>query len=73
MTMTRLKDSDDSEEADPWGVLIHEAASEVRTKYYEHVQSFQNEGLSEIEAKKKAFSEILPVLRKEFSEYGRVL
>ena len=58
-------DADDSKEADPWGVLIHEAASELRTKYYELVQSFQNEGLSEIEAKKKAFSEILPILRRE--------
>ena len=60
-----MNESDDSEEADPWGVLIHEAASELRTKYYELVQSFQNEGLSEIEAKKKAFSEILPVLREK--------
>ena len=43
--------------------LIHEAAAELRTKYDELVQSFQNEGLSEIEAKKEAFSEILPALR----------
>ena len=60
-----MNESDDSEEADPWGVLIHEAASELRTKYYELVQSFQNEELSEIEGKKEAFSEILPLLRKE--------
>ena len=60
-----MNESDDSEEADPWGVLIHEAASELRTKYYELVQSFQNEELTEIEANRKAFSEMLPVLRKE--------
>ena len=60
-----MNESDESEEADPWGVLIHHAASELRTKYDELVQNFQNEGLSKIEAKKKAFSEILPVLRKE--------
>ena len=60
-----MKESDDSEEADRWGVLVHEAASELRTKYDEFVQSFQNEGMSEIEEKKEAFSEILPVLRKE--------
>ena len=51
-------DSDESEEADPWGVLIHEAAMELRTKHNELVQSFQNDGFSEIDAKKQAFSEI---------------
>ena len=56
-------DESGSEEVDPWGVLIQEAAAELRTKYDELVQSFQNEGLSEIEAKKEAFSEILPALR----------
>lgn len=58
-------DSDDSKEADPWGVLIHEAASKLRTKYYELVQSFQHDGFTKINAKKQAFSEILPKLRKE--------
>ena len=60
-----MNESDDSEEADPLGVLIHKAASELRTKYDELAQSFQNEGLSEIEGRKEAFSEILPLLRKK--------
>ena len=55
-----MNDSDESEEEDPWGVLIHEAAMELRTKYNELVQSFQNG-----DAKKQAFSEILPDLRKK--------
>ena len=56
-------DESGSEEVDPLGVLIHEAAAELRTKCAELVQSFQNEGLSEIEAKKEAFLQILPALR----------
>ena len=60
-----MNDSDESEEADPWGVLIHEAASKLRAKYYEFVQGFQNAGFSEIDTKKRAFSNILPELRKE--------
>ena len=28
-----MNDSDESEEEDPWGVLIHEAAMELRTKH----------------------------------------
>ena len=62
-----MNDSDQSEEEieDPWGVLIHEAAMELRTKHNEIVQSFQNGGFSEIDAKKQAFSEILPDLRKK--------
>ena len=57
--------NDSDEEADPWGVLIHEAAAELRTKHNELVQSFENNGFSDIDAKKQAFSEILPELRKE--------
>ena len=62
-----MNDSDQSEEEieDPWGVLIHEAVMELRTKHNEIVQSFQNGGFSEIDAKKQAFSEILPDLRKK--------
>ena len=58
-----MNDSDD--EADPLGVLINEAAAELRTKHNELVQSFENNGSSEIDGKKQAFSEILPELRKE--------
>ena len=60
-----MSDSDESEEEDPWGVLIHEAAMELRTKHNELDRSFQNDGFSEFDAKKQAFSEILPDLRKE--------
>ena len=60
-----MNDSDESEEEDPWGALIHEAAMELRTKHNEIVQSFQNGGFSKIDAKKQAFSEILPDLRKK--------
>ena len=62
-----MNDSDQSEEEieNPWGVLIHEAVMELRTKHNEIVQSFQNGGFSEIDAKKQAFSEILPDLRKK--------
>ena len=35
-----MSDSDESEEEDPWGVLIHEAAMELRTKHNELVRSF---------------------------------
>ncbi len=60
-----MSDSENSEEADPWGDLVHEAAAELRAKHDVVVQSFQNDGFSEIDAKKQAFSEILPALRKE--------
>ena len=33
--------NDSDEEADPWGVLIHEAAAELRTKHNELVQSLE--------------------------------
>ena len=67
-----MSDSDESVEADPWGVLIHEAAMEIRTKHNELVQSFQNDGFREIDAKKQAFSEILPDLRKELENLDRI-
>ena len=50
-----INDSDESEEADPWGVLIHEAAMELCTKHNELVQSFQTDSFSETDAKKQAF------------------
>ena len=53
------------EEADPWRTLIDEATAELHTKHSELVQSFKNEGFSEIDAKKQAFAAILPELRKE--------
>ena len=58
-----INDSDESEEGDPCRVLIHEAAMALRTKHNELVQSFQNDHFSVIDAKKQAFSKILPDLR----------
>ena len=46
-------------------INTHEAAMELRTKHNEILQSFQDGGFSEIDAKKQAFSEILPDLRKK--------
>ena len=57
-----MNDSYESKEADPWGVLINEAAIKLHTKRNELVQIFQNDGFSEIDAKKQAFLEILPDL-----------
>ena len=57
--------NDSYEEADPRRALIDEATAELHTKHSELVQSFKNEGFSEIDAKKQAFAAILPELRKE--------
>ena len=60
------EETDDSdEEADPWRALIDEATAELHTKHSELVQSFENDGFSEIDAKKQALAAILPELRKE--------
>ena len=60
------KETNDSDEkADPWRALIDEATAELHAKHHELVQSFENEGFSEIDAKKQAFAAILPELRKE--------
>ena len=58
-------DSDDGdEEAHPWEELILDAASTLRSRYEELTESSQNDGMSELDAKKQAFSEILPELQK---------
>ena len=57
--------NDSDEEADPWRALIDEATAELHTKHSELVQSFENDGFSEIDTKKQAFAAILPELRKE--------
>ena len=57
--------NDSDEEADPWTALIDEATAELHTKHSELVQSFENEGFGEIDAKKQVFAAILPELRKE--------
>ena len=67
------KENDSSEKCHPWGVLIHEAATELRTKHNEFVQNFENDGFNNIDAMKQAFSEILPELYRLqlMSEIGR--
>ena len=57
--------NDSDEEADPWRALIDEATADLHTKHSELVQSFENDGFNEIDAKKQAFAAILPELRKE--------
>ena len=57
--------NDSDEETDPWRALIDEETAELHTKHSELVQSFENDGLSEIDAKKQAFAAILPELRKK--------
>ena len=57
--------NDSDEEADPWRALIDEATAELHTKHSKLEQSFENEKLSKIDAKKQAFAAILPELRKE--------
>ena len=42
--------NDSDEEADPWRVLMDEATAELHTKHSELVQSFENDGFSEIDA-----------------------
>ena len=49
------RDNDSDEETDPWGVLVHEAAAELGTKHNELVQSHENDGFKEIDAKNKLF------------------
>ena len=61
-----INDSDESEEEDPWEVLIHEGAMELRTKHNELVQSFQNGGLSEIDAKKQAFQKFYQTFERNW-------
>ena len=59
------KTNDSYEEADPWRAIIDEATADLHTKHSELVQSFENDGFHEIDAKKQAFAAILPELRKE--------
>ena len=57
--------NDSDEEADPWRALIDEATAQLHTRHSALVQSFENDGFSEIDAKKQAFAAILPEIRKE--------
>ena len=47
--------NDSHEDTDLSGVLIHEAAAELRTKHNEVVQNFENDGFDKFDAKKQAF------------------
>ena len=48
--------NDSHEDTDPSGVLIHEAAAELRTKHNELAKSFENDGFDKFDTKKQAFS-----------------
>ena len=57
--------SEDGEDYDPWQTLIHEAKLQLLDKFQENVECLNNEGFSEVEAKRQSFSELLPNLTKE--------
>ena len=56
--------SEDGEDYDPWQTLIHEAKLQLLDKFQENVECLNNEGFSEVEAKRQSFSELLPNLTK---------
>ena len=60
--------SEDGEDYDPWQTLIHEAKLQLLDKFQENVESLNNEGFSEVEAKRQSFSEVLPKLTKELED-----
>ena len=60
--------SEDGEDYDPWQTLIHEAKLQLLDKFQENVECFNNEGFSEVEAKRQSFSEVLPKLTKELED-----
>ena len=57
--------SEDGEDYDPWQTLIHEAKLQLLDKFQENVECLNNEGFSEVEAKRQSFLELLPNLTKE--------
>ena len=60
--------SEDGENYDPWQTLIHEAKLQLLDKFQENVECLNNEGFSEVEAKRQSFSEVLPNLTKELED-----
>ena len=60
--------SEDGEDYDPWQTLIHEAKLQLLDKFQENVECLNNEGFSEVEAKRQSFSEVLPNLTKELED-----
>jgi hypothetical protein len=60
--------SEDGEDYDPWQTLIHEAKLQLLDKFQENVECLNNEGFSEVEAKRQSFSELLPKLTKELED-----
>ena len=60
--------SEDGEDYDPWQPLIHEAKLQLLDKFQENVECLNNEGFSEVEAKRQSFSEVLPKLTKELED-----
>jgi hypothetical protein len=57
--------SGDGEDYDPWQTLNHEAKLQLLDKFQENVECLNNEGFSEVEAKRQSFSELLPKPTKE--------
>ena len=60
--------SEDGEDYDPWQTLIHEEKLKLLDKFQENVECLNNEGFSEVEAKRQSFSEVLPKLTKELED-----
>jgi hypothetical protein len=57
-------DNESEDEMDPWQTLIHEAKLQLLDTFQENVENLNNEGFSEVEAKRQSFSELLPKLTK---------
>jgi hypothetical protein len=51
----RKEESEDGEDYDPWQTLIHEAKLQLLDKFQENVECLNNEGFSEVEAKRQSF------------------
>jgi hypothetical protein len=60
--------SEDREDYDTWQTLIHEAKLQLLDKFQENIECLNNEGFSEVDAKRQSFSELLPKLTKELED-----
>ena len=67
-----INDSDESKEEDPWGVLIHKAAMELRTKHNEIVQCFQNGGLVKLTQRNKPFQKFYQTFERNWEIFIRI-
>ena len=60
--------TDEEYEIDPWWPKKNEAAQRNRNEYTELTQRYVDEGFTNEEAKSKAYSDILPKLRKDLQD-----